>query len=262
MQRAVVSFTPRFIDFFTDVITHSDALLNCGAHMCPQRCHQLFDHSKMACDRVVKSKCPTGHAQSWKCRMGKPASCHVCENERKAREKKLQEEYARQQKRERERQEHANEMAKVEEEIRILREAAVDGQRSKEMAQSLEQRKRDLGDARRLASLPVEVKVAATTLTNPPTNHDKANTSVQPALEDAAGSTGLQSEAERMPSPSEAEWDRQKCVENASNDAIDSLMKMTGLEEVKVQVLKIKARIETALRQNTNMKEERYGIVL
>ncbi len=37
---------------------------------------------------------------------------------------------------------------------------------------------------------------------------------------------------------------------------------MTGLEEVKAQVLKIKARADTALRQNTNVKDERYGIVL
>ncbi len=37
---------------------------------------------------------------------------------------------------------------------------------------------------------------------------------------------------------------------------------MTDLEEVKAQVLKIKARVDTALRQNTNMKDERYEIVL
>lgn len=79
----------------------------------------------------------------------------------------------------------------MKEKIRILREAAVDGQRFKEMAQSLEQRKRDLGDARRLASLPVEVKVAATAFINSPTNHDKVNTSVQPALNDAVGFTKL-----------------------------------------------------------------------
>ena len=39
-------------------------------------------------------------------------------------------------------------------------------------------------------------------------------------------------------------------------------MEITGQEEVKAQVLKIKARADTALRQNTNMKDERYGIVL
>jgi len=37
---------------------------------------------------------------------------------------------------------------------------------------------------------------------------------------------------------------------------------MTSLKEVKAQVLKIKARIKTVLRQNTNMKDERYEIVL
>ena len=42
------------------------------------------------------------------------------------------------------------------------------------------------------------------------------------------------------PSPSEKEWKRQKDFENASNKALDKLMDMTGLENVKEQVLKIK----------------------
>lgn len=44
-----------------------------------------------------------------------------------------------------------------------------------------------------------------------------------------------------------SEWDRQKRVDNGSNGAIDSLMEMTGLEEVKAPVLKIKATADTAL---------------
>ncbi|KAL8855409.1 MAG: hypothetical protein Q9178_007947 [Gyalolechia marmorata] len=80
--------------------------------------------------------------------------------------------------------------------------------------------------------------------------------------DDVRESKEIGSQDEHTLSPSESKWDRQKRVGNASNGAIDSLMKMTSLEEVKAQVLKIRARADTGLKQNTNMKDERYGIVL
>lgn len=63
-------------------------------------------------------------------------------------------------------------------------------------------------------------------------------------------------------SPSEKEWQRQKDTENASNAAIDSIMEMIGLEDVKSQVLRIKAKIDAATRQNSNLKNERFNISL
>ena len=59
-----------------------------------------------------------------------------------------------------------------------------------------------------------------------------------------------------------AEWQRQKDQENATNPAIDAIMEMIGLEDVKNQVLKIKSKVDTALRQGTDMKKERLGLVL
>jgi DNA replication protein DnaC len=60
----------------------------------------------------------------------------------------------------------------------------------------------------------------------------------------------------------EKEWDRQKRVDGASNASIDALMALTGLEDVKAKVLSIKNKVETVLRQGTDMKKERLGIVL
>ena len=65
-----------------------------------------------------------------------------------------------------------------------------------------------------------------------------------------------------MNGKSQQEWDRQKRVEGASNDAIDALMALTGLEDVKSKILTIKAKIETVRRQGTDMKNERLGLVL
>ncbi|KAL0570784.1 hypothetical protein V5O48_011178 [Marasmius crinis-equi] len=64
------------------------------------------------------------------------------------------------------------------------------------------------------------------------------------------------------PSASEEEWNRQKRVEGARNKEIDALMELTGLEEVKAQVLKIKARIDVSKRQGVDLRDERFNVVM
>jgi replication-associated recombination protein RarA len=214
----------------------------------------------MACDHVIESKCSTGHPLAWKCQNGKPASCRRCEKEKKDKDKRMQEKFTRQQQRDRELQIHAEKIQKIDDQIRELRESTLDKQRSEELEQSFKQKLHDLETAKRMANRPptpardpnpvVEVHDQSVSSTTNTVSHDQPK------------SSGPESQPKAKPSTSEAEWDRQKRTENASNEAIDDLMKMTGLEEVKAQVLKIKARIDTALRQNTSMKDERYGIVL
>ncbi|EKM48078.1 uncharacterized protein PHACADRAFT_109430, partial [Phanerochaete carnosa HHB-10118-sp] len=63
-------------------------------------------------------------------------------------------------------------------------------------------------------------------------------------------------------SKAEREWQRQKNTEGAHNPAIDAIMEMTGLEEVKAQVLRIKAKIDTTQRQGASLKDERFNVVL
>ena len=178
----------------------------------------------------------------------------------------MQEELVRQQRREQKKREHAAELTRLDEEIRTLRETIMDGQMSKEMARSLEQKKQDLEDARVLAerssSSSVNAKGPPSAPTFPLASFGETVTSDGGITADLRESKKSGSQDEHALSPSESEWDRQKRVENASNGAIDSLMKMTGLEEVKIQVLKIKARVDTAQRQSMNMKDERYGMVL
>jgi hypothetical protein len=63
-------------------------------------------------------------------------------------------------------------------------------------------------------------------------------------------------------SPSEEDWQRQKDVDGVTNDAIDAIMGMIGLEDVKKKVLAIKARIDVTLQQGTSLKNERFNVVL
>ena len=61
-------------------------------------------------------------------------------------------------------------------------------------------------------------------------------------------------------SPAKEDWKRQKKYENAQNNAIDSMMNMTGLEEVKLQILQIKAKIEVSIRQNAESSSDRLNV--
>ena len=63
------------------------------------------------------------------------------------------------------------------------------------------------------------------------------------------------------PSPSEQEWRRLKNVEGMTCSAIDAVMDMTGLEAIKEQVLKVKAKIDTSRRQGASLKNERFNVV-
>ena len=236
-------------------------------HRCPQHCHQLHDHSKMLCEHVLEYKCVKGHLQRYKCHTNQPGTCRTCEREDKRRQKELQAELEREAKRDQEQAEHAVKLADLDRQIRLEREKVVDKQAAEERAQALEQKKRDLDMARRLAQEPQN----ATIRTKPEaaTAHTVSSTSGPTTVARPHTAQGQEknpmtnrSEAEGMKSAPEREWDRQKRVDGDSNDSIDTLMSLTGLKDVKAKVLSIKAKVETVLRQGTDMKNERLGIVL
>ena len=241
-------------------------MLSCGIHACPQRCHQLHDHSKMPCDHLLNSLCPKGHPQSWMCRMTRPLSCHKCDQEARALQRKQQKAFELQQKRDAEQREHARQVAELEEKIELEVQALKDGQISKERADAIQQKKADLAAMTALASR---------TTSSPPHSKDSPKNQKQappheskPEAKESASPNSQSKSAERRPtsahqkSPAEEEWQRQKDTENASNAAIDSIMEMIGLEDVKSQVLRIKAKIDATTRQNSNLKNERFNVSL
>lgn len=66
----------------------------------------------------------------------------------------------------------------------------------------------------------------------------------------------------RQQSSAETDWQQQKDMDLASNEALDSLMQMIGLESVKKEFLNIKARVDTAVRQGVDLKCDRFGAAL
>lgn len=77
-------------------------------------------------------------------------------------------------------------------------------------------------------------------------------TVVQPHCKNPFGNT---------PSEAAQEWEdrRQRCGE--TNDAIDELMRLEGLEEVKRKFLEIKTKADICVEQGGDLKHERFNIV-
>ncbi|RDW71858.1 hypothetical protein BP5796_07892 [Coleophoma crateriformis] len=251
-----------------------DVLLSCGIHQCPQSCHQLSDHSKVKCLAVMKKNCPEGHCQSWRCHLGAPPSCRQCKHEQQVAheiaQKELEEQAARAEKQEN----HLKAVANINAEIESVNRCLEDMRLSSEQDAVLKQKRNDLAAVqsqrenakstkhtnrevnlqktpRIAASEPVEDKSIA-----PQTGMKKSIDNAEGMKSEDKPMTGQEN------SPSKIEWQRQKDQENANNPAIDKIMDMVGLEDVKAQVLRIKAKIETAIRQGTDLKRERLGLVL
>jgi hypothetical protein len=223
----------------------------------------------MQCHHVLNSKCSVGHVLSWKCHSGKPATCTACLLKKKADEKKQMKDFERQQKLDRQKQDHAAKMAELDKEIRQLKEQEMDAQLSKDMKKALEQKQHDLENAKIQAAQRLESsRTSANTEASPPRAKSSLPQKHTPSVSSPSPVAPVECPPEsclqdkEVLSPAEKEWKRQKEQENASNDAIDSLMAMTGLQEVKDQFLRIKAKIDTVVRQSITFNKERFGMVL
>ncbi|KAJ7756425.1 P-loop containing nucleoside triphosphate hydrolase protein [Mycena maculata] len=261
-------------------------ILNCGLHPCPSKCHQLSDHSRMECSYIVQSKCPLkGHPQSWKCHRRAPATCGKCDREAKLAEEKRQKEFALQQKRDAAQLAYAQKLAAIDAEIAEKRREEQDLREEAERSQAIQQKVNDLeaakarlarvaaGGSRQTTSPGSVARSAPSPITPPVPDSTQRNPQLQTAT--ASPSDGPEPSQAESPRPHSShsgsnvleiptssardEWQRQKDFEGADNEAIDAIMEMIGLEEVKSQVLEIKAKIDTAARQGASLKDERFN---
>jgi hypothetical protein len=164
--------------------------------------------------------------------------------------------------------------------IRKSREEAEDAKTAQDRARALLQKKRDLEAAQLLATqvsqqASQQSSQATTSIntstqpTRPPlttkalSNDNNGKVPPQPSTPSSVTSKHPASNPIALnPSASELEWARQKQIEGANSSAIDDLMVLTGLEDVKEKFLDIKAKIETVARQGIDMKKERMGMVM
>jgi hypothetical protein len=274
----------------------SGVMLKCGLHKCPSSCHQLFDHSKVLCRFALTQKCSKGHIQSWECHASAPPACVKCERERKEAEKKAHRALEEKRKRDEKTQKHLKEVAKLQEEMEQIAQEMRDARLDSEQKAILEQKRTDLAAARERANRvlnddadprnqplnkssqnvpgnppgrrnpPLDTPAqnapgAYPDRRNPPLDKSSANKPGAPP-DHSKLREHVQTAMEQNKSPSKTEWQRQKEQENAQNPAIDRIMELIGLEDVKAQILRIKAKVETSIRQDTDLSKERLGLVL
>ncbi|KAM0134445.1 hypothetical protein ACHAO1_005657 [Botrytis cinerea] len=263
------------------------ALLNCNTHHCPSKCHQVFDHSKMLCMEVLQQKCPEGHTNKSKCYENLPMkSCPKCEREKQDAAKQAKKELAEQLRRDEMRQKHQKELENLQKEFDRVHQEIQDSQLRKEQDIVLAQKRMDLSAIKdrlnQIQSTPIVNSSASTTKSKSPataaaspiihsgipTSTSNTNPSQPRAVQAQSPQKSknvpkkLQTRVGQKVSASKKDWQRQKDQENAINPAIDRIMEMIGLEDVKSQVLRIKAKVDTSKRQGTNLKKERLGLIL
>lgn len=241
----------------------SGARLNCGIHNCPQRCHQLYDHSKMDCQTIVESVCPRSHRVTRRCFKAK-STCRKCEAEDDEKERIKQRDHELDMQREAKQKLYMQQLQEVQDEIALERRMLRDRAEQNDQESSLKQHRQDLENLRRPLGRSQKVQATrrppSTTRDSPSTtegDHDSVcqGWSEGSPSEEPNGSNGGEL------SPGE-EWSNQKKYEDARNEALDSLMEMIGLEDVKSAFLSIKSRVDTAVRQGIGLKTDRFGATL
>jgi len=205
------------------------------------------------------------HKYSWKCHKGAPSSCPKCEDEKRIEDERKRKDFELELKRQERQREHARQLAKIqqqqEEQKRIVKEIAEE----KERQNILSQQTRDLENLTKMAEraqhpqnpLPKSPSKTPNPYTTGARIPEEAQTKV-PAQADSPGKPQIQPKQ----STARDDWERQKKMEGQSNESLDALMGMAGLEEVKEKFLDIKAKVDTVVRQNTSLKDERFSAAL
>ncbi|KAL8814735.1 MAG: hypothetical protein Q9223_006064 [Gallowayella weberi] len=235
-------------------------MLEAGDHV-----YTGFPVECLECKILLDDKCEKGHVLAWKCFQGRPKDCPICKKEAVAASKKREKDLEMQQKRDREAEAHARRLAEIDRELEAKRQEAKDIKLKEERDQAVRQKKNDLQSiislvARKL-STPTEQVVKSQD--KPPATNDDEKTLPPKIANDQFLATNESPQSCKMQtkftSESRDDWQHQKSFDNAANDAIDEIMDLVGLEHVKAQVLRIKAKIDTTTRQNSDVKKERFN---
>ena len=261
----MASNSQTFLLFGTNALA-SDVLLSCRLHKCPQRCHQLFDHSKVKCAEVMKSECPAGHKMTRHCYQQSPKICPKCVTEARRQLAIKERDHRLQHEREKKRQEYESQIADLDAKIESERQAMRDQNLGNVRQRALEQKRKDLAEVMAKNKQTSSTQSNASKTRDEPTDgqHSTPQITPNPNSQMISPKTEgkLVSFTNTSPSTVQEEWEYQKEFQGAKSDVLDSLMGMIGLEEVKEKFLGVKAKVETAIRQNTSFDDERFGAVL
>lgn len=178
-----------------------------------------------------------------------------------------------QEQRELSKRQHELDMAELEAQLQFEREKAADVQAAKDRNDEIRQKTREIEDAKKRANKAKQAGLQTTSSVAGPGNANSIPPHTTPSTSNQPQSSGNDTSAQppsstsvplrpSVPSPARDKWEHQKRVDGIQNNAVDKIMDLTGLEEVKEQILRIKAKIDTMKRQGVALDKERLNLVL
>ena len=255
-ERTAMLSTPRDFDFKCPDGGCSEACgakLKCGIHDCQRQCHRLTDHSKIPCNQLIDKTCDKKqHSYKANCtekHVGCP-KCHQEEEDIRRRAKRdLEMDKARLARQAAYRQELEEIQDEISHEKRLIKEhGEVD-----EQTRTLEQQRADLAALKETRARQAAMEKA----------EQEQRDKVEETLSSGADSHKKKYDGDDVePGSAREEWEYLKRVELARSEAMDRLMGMIGLEDVKRAFLEIKSTVDTATRQGVSTKSERFGCSL
>ena len=223
----------------------------------------------MACLEIMRDRCPKQHKLTWRCSKLRPASCPTCDAEASALAKRQEADAHLDQVRQQKQEAYARQLAEIQDRIdRSLREVQEQNE-DEERKAALRQRQKDLENVLRRFERVKRQKQAtqATPNLQMPGSFEQESTAeatgdnvdpeynTSPPDDDDHGAPELSSAARD-------DWEHQKEMEGATNEHLDELMAMIGLENVKAAFLEIKAKVDLTVRQGISLAKERFGASL
>ncbi|RYP89995.1 hypothetical protein DL770_003898 [Monosporascus sp. CRB-9-2] len=175
----------------------------------------------------------------------KDEACHKCVEEDKELERRAKRDLELEKERLRRQEAYKAQLQQLQDEVEHQRRIMKYMAEEEEQKKTLAQQQRDLQALKETTSRLSQMKKAqASASQDPPQKTPK-----KPKTKDVTD----------VLSGAQAEWEHYKEFEGARNDALDELMDMIGLEEVKQSFLEVKAKVDTKLRQGVPLTSERFS---
>ncbi|KAK4667573.1 hypothetical protein QC763_311530 [Podospora pseudopauciseta] len=226
-----------------------DTLLKCGVHKCRSRCHRVDDHSRTECNQLISRVCSRQHKVKVRCGR-QNEGCVNCIKEDKEMERKAKRDLKLEEERRAREEEYVRTLKEIQDEIEHQRRVNKYHAEERNRSETIEQQKADLEALKK-----AEIKLRQQ-------NKQRAEAQAQSKDTTTSKSTKKTSakSSEESTSESKAEWEFLKHSEPGTySKALDELMAMIGLEDVKQEFLNIKSKVDTALRQDVSLAKERFS---
>ncbi len=201
----------------------------------------------MECQALVQFVCSQKHRSQRPCSKSQ-AACAICAEEDRQRERVRKRNAQLDAERDTKRAAYALQLAEKQAEIDHQRRILQDYREAENSARVLEQKKQDL----------VNLKITANNLGRQRQSYTKPQAT--PASKSSSKKVAVEKEDDW--SSANKQWEHFKHYEGADNEALDDLMSMIGLEDVKDKFLAIKLEVDTAVRQGLDMSNKRFGASL